>query len=599
MNSELRKKAPHFPRIRRAIATGAINRMDTHNRSFLFMFLSLTYSLFRRPASAAPKRLLPTDHNYQTGRPVNLKSEAPTNKSTQSSRRNGDSMSFLRGLAPGLALIPFLGVFATAQYPTGAQERLASDVSKSGREDKEGKRDGAAANERTKNGKDNAELMEEMRQMRQLIERLEARVNQLEAEKSAVAVKPAPYAVEAPDAAAAPRVTPATTRTGGQTGALQEGDRKALDFFRGTTISGTVDTYYGYNFNRPVGRVNLLRAYDVSSDSFSLNQAVVSVERAPDVDAGRRFGMRLDLMYGQATETLQGNAANEPRPQVFRPLWQVYGTYVAPIGNGLTLDFGKFASSLGYETNFTKDDFNYSRSYFFNFLPFYHFGLRAKYPVNDKLAALYHVMNGAQQSEDFNGFKSQQVAAILTPSKKVTWQVNYYFGREQRDLAPQLNPTFAIAPTQPGLSTDIIVPTPRGRFHALDSYVTWLVTDRLTLAAEADYVINRVQEFSPPSHVTGGVAYARYQFAPKFALAGRAEYLSDRGGLFSGVTQALKETTFTADYKLADGLLMRGEWRRDFSNRRFFLTDAPGVLKKDQQTATLGLVWWFGKEGGW
>jgi hypothetical protein len=31
-------------------------------------------------------------------------------------------------------------------------------------------------------------------------------------------------------------------------------------------------------------------------------------------------------------------------------------------------------------------------------------------------------------------FKSQQVSVILTPTKKVTWQVNYYVGREQRDL---------------------------------------------------------------------------------------------------------------------------------------------------------------------
>jgi hypothetical protein len=204
-----------------------------------------------------------------------------------------------------------------------------------------------------------------------------------------------------------------------------------------------------------------------------------------------------------------------------------------------------------------------------------------------------------QQTEDFNKFKSQQVSVILTPTKKGAWQVNYYVGREQRDLAPQLNPTFASFPTQPGLSTDVIRPEPRGRFHVLDTYVTWLVTDKLTLAAEADYVINRVQEFSLPSRVTGGAAYARYQFTPKFALAGRAEYLSDRGGLFSGVTQALKETTLTADYKLAEGFLMRSEWRRDFSNQPFFLTNAPGVLKKEQNTATLGLVWWFGKEGSW
>jgi hypothetical protein len=511
--------------------------------------------------------------------------------------------SFPRSLALGLALILPTGEALMAQTPAGAQPQLVgANDPRAGRENK---KEVSPANDRAAKdramdgdpvGKDNAAILEEIHRMRQLIERLEARINQLEAEKSAAAVKPASPATEVPDATvAAPGVAPASK----QTSAVSEGDRKALNFFRDTSISGTVDGYYGYNFNRPIGRISLLRAYDVASNSFTLNQAVISVERAPDVDAGRRFGMRVDLMYGQATETVQGNAANEPRPQVYRPLWQVYGAYVAPVGNGLTLDFGKFAGNLGYETNFTKDNFNYSRAYFFNFLPFYHFGLRAKYPVNDKLAVMYHLMNGVQQSEDFNKFKSQQVSVILTPTRKVIWQVNYYAGREQRDLAPQLNPTFASLPTQPGLSTDFIRPEPRGRFHVLDTYVTWLVTDKLTLAAEADYVINRVQEFSAPSRVTGGAAYARYQFTPKFALAGRAEYLSDHGGLFSGVTQALKETTLTADYKLAEGFLMRSEWRRDFSNQPFFLTNTPGALKKEQNTATLGLVWWFGKEGSW
>ena len=84
------------------------------------------------------------------------------------------------------------------------------------------------------------------------------------------------------------------------------------------------------------------------------------------------------------------------------------------------------------------------------------------------------------------------------------------------------------------------------------------------------------------------------------ALTARAEYLSDRGGLFSGVTQALKETTFTTEYRLAEGFLMRGEWRRDFSNQPFFLTDLANVLKKERNTATLGLIWWWGqKQGTW
>ena len=31
----------------------------------------------------------------------------------------------------------------------------------------------------------------------------------------------------------------------------------------------------------------------------------------------------------------------------------------------------------------------------------------------------------------------------------------------------------------------------------------------------------------------------------------------------------------------------------------FFFSDQPGRLTTQQNTATLGLLWWFGKEGTW
>jgi hypothetical protein len=371
-------------------------------------------------------------------------------------------------------------------------------------------------------------------------------------------------------------------------------------FLQGTTLNLTVDGYYAYNFNRPAGRVNLLRAYDVSSNSFSINQATLILERPPDPSAGRRFGARMDLQYGQATETLQGSAANELRPQAYRPLFQAYGTYVAPVGSGLTIDFGKWASALGFENNYSKDQINYSRSYFFNFLPFYHMGFRAAYNVTPKIGVTYWLVNGAQQTEDFNGFKSQAFLFTFKPVSSVSWNVNYYFGQEQRDVVAVLNPGFPSGPTQPGLPVASITPQPNGREHIFDTYITWNVTPKLTLVSEGDYVISRVFSNSAPAHVSGGGVYARYQFTPKLAFAARAEYLSDRGGLFSGTTQALKETTLTAEYKLADGFLTRFEWRRDFSNQPFFLTGTSGLLKKEQNTATVGLIWWWGqKQGSW
>src|SRR5262245_27477018 len=371
----------------------------------------------------------------------------------------------------------------------------------------------------------------------------------------------------------------------------------ADDSLHGLQFGAALDTYYGYNFNHPIGRVNLLRAYDVTSNNFALNQANVILESPPNLDAGRRFGGRVDLQFGQATETLQGSLANEPRPYVYRNIFQAYGTYVLPVGRGLTIDFGKWASALGPESNYVKDQINYSRSYWFDFLPFYHMGARISYKPNDALALNYWITNGTQQTEAFNNFKDQFGGVVLQPTKSIAWNVQYYLGQEHPDVMPIQNPGLPTMPTQPGLSITPIVPYFTGKLHIFDTYATWQPSARTSVMVEGDYVTSDGAPPAPDMQVYGGAAYLRRQLTDRTAIAGRAEYLRDRGGLFSGVTQSLGETTITYDYRpAADGFLIRAEWRRDFSDTPFFLTNTAGSVKDDQQTATLGLVWWWGNK---
>ena len=429
-------------------------------------------------------------------------------------------------------------------------------------------------------------------EMSALIQKLQARVDDLEGRLRSSASGASAAHDQAPEASAAQLAAPAATAASALPG--------KSDPLRGTTVNVLLDGYYGYNFNNPIGRVNLLRAYDVSSNAFSLNQAAMVLENPADPDHGKRFGVRLDLQFGQATETLQGNANNELRPDVWRNLFQAYGTYVVPIGKGLTVDFGKWASSLGIEGNYTKDQMNYSRSYWFDFLPFYHTGARLNYKLTDAVAVNYWITNGTQQTEPFNNFKDQLFGLNVQPRRNVAWTLNYYLGQEHPDVEYLPGNTGPGLPAQQGIPFAPIPNAPKGKLHVLDTYLTWQASPKLTLAIEGDYVIQRLMTSSAPAHTTGGASYARYQLTPRTAIAARAEYLSDRGGLFTGATQAIKDTTVTFEQRLAEGFLLRQEWRRDSSNQRYFLTDTLGVLKKEQNTLTLGVVWWFGaKEGGW
>jgi hypothetical protein len=218
--------------------------------------------------------------------------------------------------------------------------------------------------------------------------------------------------------------------------------------------------------------------------------------------------------------------------------------------------------------------------------------------VNDALTVNYWLVNGTQATEANNGFKDQLFGFVAAPRKTISWTMNYYLGQEHPDVVsfPYTNPPGL--PELQGVSFQPIRPAPIGKTHIFDSYATWQPNDRWTLALEGDYVIERDQTTSPPVHVGGGALYARYQLTPKIALAGRTEYMTDRGGLFTGTTQALKEVTLTSDYKVADGFMVRLEWRRDWSNHPFFLTDQLDLLSKHQTTATMGVVWWFGKKNG-
>ena len=353
------------------------------------------------------------------------------------------------------------------------------------------------------------------------------------------------------------------------------------DPWRNVKFGATFEGYYQYNWNRAPDRNLVLRAYDTRANTLGIQQVGLVLDAAPDVEAGRRYGLRVDLQFGQATETVQGGAANEPRPDVYRHIWQAYGTYLFPVGaNGLQADFGKFASMLGYETNYAKDNQAFSRAYLFNFLPFYHSGLRLTLPVNDKVSLLYMLTNGIQQTEEFNDFKSNHFAAIVKPAPTVTWTINYYFGQEQADGGA------------PG--------GPHGFFRVFDTYVTVTPTSALTLGLDVNYVTNEFEKDDPSLSLQGIGTYARYQLMNPVALAVRYERLDDEG-LFGGIDQVLHEATLTGEYKLADGFLLRGEFRRDWSNEAFF----PGRLgaadlRRHQNTALIGGVWVVGnKTGAW
>lgn len=329
-------------------------------------------------------------------------------------------------------------------------------------------------------------------------------------------------------------------------------------------ISGFIDGYYSYNYNRPGnsanGQTNDLYNFNDKTDQFSLSAAKLTINHDPDP-----VGAHIDFLYGR-TNTLVNNSGEG------NYLEQAFLSFKPTKARGLEMDFGKFVTSAGSEVIESKDDWNYSRGLLFAWaIPYFHFGLRSSIPVTKTWTAGLQVVNGWNNVTKSNGGVTIGVTSGFV-KPKYTWNVNYYTGPE--------NPG-----TQKGyrnlIDTTLLL-TPSPKFSALINY---------------DYGANKNtssdEENSETPHWQGIAVGARGQVTPKAALAGRFEYFDDPQGFSTGTPQNVEEFTATYEYKWVEGLLARAEYRRDWSSTKFFHKGDTNMVDA-QSTVTAGFVAFFG-----
>ena len=182
-----------------------------------------------------------------------------------------------------------------------------------------------------------------------------------------------------------------------------------------TSLSGFVDVYYGQNFNNPASQTNGYRFFDGATNSFGLNLVELVVDKAPEA-TNSRTGYHVALGFGQAINTVNGS---EPKAGLGfdQYLKEAYFSYLAPVGKGLQVDVGKFVTPAGGEVIETKDNWNYSRGLLFTWaIPYYHFGMRAKYVFNDKYSLTVFLVNGWNNVQDNNKGKTVGAAITVKPT---------------------------------------------------------------------------------------------------------------------------------------------------------------------------------------
>ena len=316
------------------------------------------------------------------------------------------------------------------------------------------------------------------------------------------------------------------------------------------SFDGFLSASYSYNFNRPASGTNQFRVFDFDDNTFKLDIFELVVQRR--IAEPREAGFRVDLTLGSSIPRVTASAGlfrDETGRAEDIDVHQAFVSWIAPVGPGLRLEFGKFVTQFGYEVIEGYDGWNdnATRSFLFGFaIPFTHVGARASYALSPRAALMVMVVNGWDVARDNNHSKSVGAQLGLTPVEAFSLYLNGMWG-----------------PERSGNDAD-----PR---TLLDAAATLKVGSRLTLGANADWGIDK-NAVAPSADAlwSGAAGYVRLIITPCFALIARGESFDDRDGARTGIAQSLNECTLTSEVRLTPQLLMRGDARLDRSDHRVF-----------------------------
>jgi hypothetical protein len=344
------------------------------------------------------------------------------------------------------------------------------------------------------------------------------------------------------------------------------------------SVHGLVSASYVGNFNSPQSGTNQFRVFDTRSDTFALDVAELVVQRS--VSAPGDAGFRVDLTFGSLIPKVTAAAGlfrDENGVAGSFDLQQAYFSYIAPAGRGLRIDAGKFTTYLGYEVIEGYDGYNdnHSHSFLFGYAqPITHTGLRLAYAFSGVVSTQVFVVNGWDNALDSNSGKSVGAQLAVTPSPRLSASVNYMGGPEQANDNSNVR-------------------------HAFDVVATFKAAPSLSLAVNYDYG----RESSVPLAETAGggradaswqgvAGYGRVTISPRAAITLRAEWFDDPQGARTGYVQSLKAFTLTPEFKPHPHVVVRGDLRRDWSNRDVFEKD-DGPFGRSQTTLSLNGIFVF------
>lgn len=331
------------------------------------------------------------------------------------------------------------------------------------------------------------------------------------------------------------------------------------------------------NFNVPGNDLWRSRATASRHNQAAPNMVLAYVRKDPT--EASRWGMELGAQGGYDSVDF-AFLPGEPKvggADVLRHVHRANASYLAPLGNGLTVTAGLFNSLLGYESLYAKDNANYTRSWIADYTPYMMFGINAKYPVSDNFTVTAFVVNGYAHLSHPNNQPSYGAQWLYKVTDRLTATQTLYWGPDQSKTSLEF-------------------------WRLYGNHILEWKGDEVTVAASYDAGTENIadQPGSPRAFVMGGNLMVKWHVAGPWSVALRPEFYWDRNGRWTGVEQFVKAITSTIEYKLpyrGTNTMLRVEHRYDESTGvggGFFRRGeiSPGVfgLAPSQHLLVFGLL---------
>ena len=329
------------------------------------------------------------------------------------------------------------------------------------------------------------------------------------------------------------------------------------------TVSGYVETYYVYDFNKPENNTRPAFIYSYNRHN-EVNLNLGYLKGSYNTENVRA---NLALMTGTYTNA---NLASEPG--VLKNIIEANAGVKLSSTKSLWIDAGIFASHIGFESAIGKDSWNLTRSILADNTPYFESGAKISYTnTNEKWFLSAMILNGWQRIQRINGNSLPSFGTQITfkPNSQLILNSSSFIGTDTPDSARLMR-----------------------YFHNFYSIIQ--LSDKIGLTIGFDYgVQQKAPEVSSYNQWLSPVVIARITVSDRVSMDVRAEYYEDRNGVIVRIAtlNGFKTTGLSTnlDYKISPNALWRFEIRNFNSKEAIFVREEKSVRNNTFITTALAI----------